>query len=74
MKGRYFVGDSVLVIPVVERYKRYVKIHDDLQKEEWFTLDSGYVDKIDEVYKTGLEKLGVFVRAGSIVPLVDLPE
>lgn len=72
--GQYFVGESLLVIPVVERYKRYVKIHEDLQKEEWFTIDQGYLDTIDDVYKTGLEKIGVFIRAGSIIPFVDLPQ
>lgn len=71
---QYFVGDNVLVIPVVERFRRFVQIHEDLQKEEWFTHESGYVADPSETYKCGLERIGVFIRAGSVIPLIDVPE
>lgn len=71
---QYFVGDSLLVIPVVERFRRYVQIHEDLQKEDWFTHESGWVEDPSQTYKTGLEHIGVFIRGGSIIPLIDVPE
>lgn len=71
---QYFVGESVLVIPIVERYKRYIQIHEDLCDEEWFTIETGYVENSSEHYKTGLERLGVFIRADTILTFADLPK
>ena len=72
--SQYFVGDAVLVIPIAERHRRYVQIHEDLADEEWFTLESGHVENTKEPFKTGLDKMGVFVRAESIIPLAEIPK
>ena len=71
---QFLLGDSVLVVPVLSYYQRYVQIHEALWKEEWFTQETGYVEDNSKPYKVGLERIGVFIRAGSIMPFVDLPE
>ena len=71
---QFLLGDSVLVIPILREYQRYVQIHEALREEEWFTQESGYVKDNSQPYKVGLERIGVFIRAGSIMPFVDLPE
>ena len=71
---QFLLGDSVLVIPVLSYYQRYVQIHEGLSREEWFSQETGYVEDNTKPYKVGLERIGVFIRAGSVVPFVDLPE
>ena len=70
---QYFIGDAVLIIPISERFRRYVQIHEDMQQEEWFTHDFGFVENPAENYKTGLERIGMFVRGEHIIPLIDVP-
>ena len=69
---QFFIGSSLLVIPIVEKYRRYVEIHPDLRDEEWFTYNGGYLENNNEPFKTGLESIGYFIRAGSILTLADL--
>lgn len=71
--SQYFVGSSLLVIPITQKNQRHVEINKGLQNEEWFTYEKGYIERNDEPIKTGLENIGVFIRAGSIIPLADLP-
>jgi len=71
--SQFFFGGNLLVVPIAEKHVRTVQIHEDLQNDEWFSYDKGYVEKNSEPIKTGLESIGYFIRAGSIIPLADLP-
>lgn len=71
---QFLLGDAALIVPVLEKHQTYVSIHEALRNEEWFTQEAGYIDDNSEPYKVGLERIGVFIRAGSILPFVDIDE
>ena len=71
---QFFVGEHVLIVPVLQKWIRYVTIQRDLCGEEWFSRETGHVEKPEEPYRVDLERIGIFIRGGAIIPFVDLPE
>jgi len=69
---RFMLGESILVVPIVEANKSSIK--DALKGLEgrWYDYYSKKEMFGDEEIKTGLERIGCFVKGGSIVPTFDV--
>lgn len=79
LPNQYYFGDDLLVMPLTE------KAHPNTLKAEfkgwlpegfWYDLQSGLVyagDRSVQIYR-GLDKMGLFAKAGAIIPLTSFEE
>jgi len=69
---RFMVGDSLLVVPILEAGKSSIKGALTGLEGRWYDYYSKTEVFGDEEIKTGLERIGCFVKGGNIVPTFDI--
>jgi alpha 1,3-glucosidase len=69
---RFMVGDGLLVVPILEANKSSIKEVLNGLEGRWYDYYSKREIVGDEEIKTGLERIGCFVKGGNIVPTFDI--
>lgn len=72
-QNQYFLGPAILVAPVTSS-QTFAKIY--LPDGEWYDVhtDKHYTGKQEIIVETPLERLPLFVKAGSIIPMQSLTQ
>jgi len=71
-QDRFFVGDSLLVVPVLESGITTIKGALEGLTGRWYDLHTKREVFVGDEIKTGLERIGCFVKGGKIVPTYDI--
>jgi alpha 1,3-glucosidase len=69
---RFMVGDGLLVVPILERKVTSIKGALKGLQGRWYDYYSKREMFGDEELKTGLERIGCFVKGGKIIPTYDI--
>jgi len=69
---RFFVGDSILVVPVLAPGVTSIKGALDGLTGRWYDYHTKREVFADDEIKTGLERIGTFVKGGKIIPTYDI--
>jgi alpha 1,3-glucosidase len=69
---RFMVGDGLLVVPILERKVQSIKGALKGLQGRWYDYYSKRELFGDEEVKTGLERIGCFVKGGKVIPTYDI--
>jgi alpha 1,3-glucosidase len=69
---RFMIGDGLLVVPILEANRTSIKGVLNGLVGRWYDYYSKREIVDDEEIKTGLERIGCFVKGGNIVPTFDI--
>jgi len=69
---RFMVGDSILVVPILAAGVTSIKGALDGLTGRWYDLQNKREVFADDEIKTGLERIGTFVKGGKIIPTFDI--
>jgi len=69
---RFMVGDNLLVVPVVEKGQSSIKGFLKGLKGRWYDYYTRREVLGDEKIEVGLDRIGCFVKGGSILPTFDI--
>jgi len=69
---RFFVGDSLLVVPILAAGVTSIKGALDGLTGRWYDLHNKREVFADDEIKTGLDRIGTFVKGGKIITTYDI--
>jgi len=69
---RFLVGDGLLVVPVLEKGATSIKGALNGLAGRWYDYFTKREVAVDEEIKTGLERIGCFVKGGHIIPTFEI--
>jgi alpha 1,3-glucosidase len=69
---RFFVGDSLLVVPILAAGVTSIKGALDGLTGRWYDFQNKREVFTDDEIKTGLERIGTFVKGGKIIPTFEI--
>jgi len=69
---RFMIGDGLLVVPILEANRNSIKGVLDGLEGRWYDYYSKNEIFGDEEIKTGLERIGCFIKGGNIIPNFDI--
>jgi len=69
---RFFVSDSLLVVPIVDAGVTSIKGALDGLTGRWYDFHNKREVFADDEIKTGLDRIGAFVKGGKIIPSYDI--
>jgi len=69
---RFLVGDGLLVVPILEANRTSIKGVLNGLDGRWYDYHSKNEVFGDEEIKTGLERIGCFVKGGNVIPTFDI--
>jgi alpha-glucosidase (family GH31 glycosyl hydrolase) len=69
---RFMIGDGLLVVPILEANRSSIKGVLNGLEGRWYDYYSKREIIGDEEIKTGLERIGCFVKGGNIIPTFDI--
>jgi alpha-glucosidase (family GH31 glycosyl hydrolase) len=69
---RFMIGDGLLVVPILEADRSSLKGPVNGLEGRWYDYHSKREVMENEEIKTGLERIGCFVKGGNIVPTFDI--
>jgi len=69
---RFMVGDGLMVVPILEANRSSIKGYLKGLEGRWYDYHSKREVFGDEEIKTGLERIGCFIKGGNVIPSFDI--